>query len=102
MVVVVDAVLPDVQLGWGDPLDCAVADGDVPTVFGESVVPAAGQNELGDVGVPAVLPADGVVDLAAVPGDPAAGERAPAVPGEQHDPLAFRREAFGAAQVERL
>ncbi|MDT5001094.1 MAG: hypothetical protein QOK12_3199, partial [Mycobacterium sp.] len=76
VVVVVDPVLAGVQeWGW-DPFDAAVAAdaGAPPVFFDEAVVGAAGQAEVGDVGLSAFAEVlGGVVGLAVVGGCGAAG-----------------------------
>ncbi len=104
--VVVDAGLAGVEVGWGDPFDVAVGvDGGGPAaVFvDEAVVGSAGQCQLVDVGVAVVGPvAQRVVDLAAVGGYGAAGFGAAAVAGDEHDPLGGGGDASGAEQVQCL
>ncbi|AVO10425.1 hypothetical protein CHR52_16865 [Mycobacterium tuberculosis] len=58
-----------------------------PAFFGESVVGAAGQGEVGDVGASGAGPGGDVVGLAVVGRCVTAGFGAAAVVGEQHDPL---------------
>ncbi len=57
------------------------------SLFGESVVGAAGQGQLGDVGASGAGPGGDVVGLAVVGRCVTAGFGAAAVVGEQHDPL---------------
>jgi hypothetical protein len=82
VVVVVDAVLAGVEEWWGDPFDAAVAAdlGGPSAFFDEAVVRAAGQSEVGDVGLSAFSEVlGGVVGLAVVGGGGAAGFGAAAV-----------------------
>ena len=72
MVIVVDAVLTAVKVGWRNPLGSVVAAAlsGGPSgrgVVDEAVVAPASQGEFVDIGVAAVLPVTfGVVDLTAV------------------------------------
>ena len=64
------------------------ADGDRPAFFGQSVVPAAGEDHFVDVGLPVVLgPPVGVMHLRPIAGDGAAWFGAATVAGVEHDPL---------------
>jgi glycine cleavage system aminomethyltransferase T len=86
VVVVVDAVLSGVQEWRGDPCDPAVAaNPGAPAVVGdEAVVGAAGQGEVGDVGLSAFSEdLGGVVGLAVIRRCGAAGSGAAAVAVEQ-------------------
>lgn len=91
VVVGVDAGLAGVEWGWWDPFDGAVvADADLPALFGEAVVRAAGQHFDVDVGLSMVFdPALDVMDLTAVARHGAAGVGASAVTRVQHDPLSW-------------
>ena len=89
MVEGVDAGLAVVEVGWWDPFGVAVgvfAGG--PALFGESVVRAAGEGELVDVGAVVLCPGVDVVDLGVIAWDVAAWDGAATVFGVQHNSLA--------------
>ncbi len=73
-----------------------------PAVVEQTVVGGAGQCEFVDVGQAAVGPFVDVVDLGEVSGFVASGAGAAAFLVVQHDPLISGRDAFGAAQPQRL
>jgi hypothetical protein len=67
--------------------------------FDQQVVAFAGEGEIVDVGGAAVLPVfGGMVNLAVVAIDRAAGCGATTVFGQQHDSLIGRRQALGASK----
>src|SRR5687768_15255071 len=79
-------------------------DGGGPTALGdEPVVHTAGQSQFVDIRL-AVLGevSDGVVDLAAQGGDPAAGEGAAALQVGQHEALVDSGAAFGAPEIQHF
>ena len=89
-VVVVHPGLAGVQPGWWDPFDVAVGvDSRGPTSWPDhAVIRSARKPQLVDVGLSVVRPVSGgVVNLTAVGTQGAAGFRAPALPGDQHDSL---------------
>src|SRR5271156_7222846 len=99
----VDPRLPPVEMRRWDPLGVAVgifAGG--PALFGEFVVGAAGQGEVVDVGDGVGGVGVAVVGLAEVGGHAAAGERASAVFGVQHDSVGGRGDAFGGMEHQRV
>ena len=90
VVVVVVPVLAGVQEWWWDPFDAAVAAdlGGPGVVVDEAVVWAAGQSEVGDVGLSAFAEVlGGVVGLAVIRGCGAAGSGAAAVAVVEDEPL---------------
>src|SRR4029077_11234577 len=104
MVVVVDSVLPGVEVWWWDPFGAAVFafPRGPAALFDEAVVRATGQGQLVDVGFSIGSPAIDVVDLAPVAGGGAARARAAAVERMENDTLPRGGEAPGAATVERF
>ena len=103
MVVVVDAGLAGVEVGWGYPFGAAVVafPGAPAAFFDQAVVGSAGQGEVVDVGLAGVGgPAVDVVDLGPVARCGAARTGAAAVAGVQDDALAGGGEAFSAPAIE--